>query len=70
MSQGAGYTSDNPRDNGIQRKSGEISLLVGARTLPSMWRKKYWTQMYQVDRFCGGKMSEFISNDFYFLNEV
>jgi hypothetical protein len=33
-------------------------------------RRKIWTQMHGVGRFCGGKMSEFISNDFYFLNEV
>lgn len=32
--------------------------------------RSIWKQMHQVDRFCGGKMSEFISNDFYFLNEV
>lgn len=32
--------------------------------------RSIWTQMHQVDRFRGGKMSEFVSNDFYFLNEV
>lgn len=37
---------------------------------PQCGGRSIGTQMYQADRFCGGKTSEFISNDFYFLNEV
>lgn len=42
MSESRRRVFDNSRGNGVQRKSGEISLLGGGGgTLPSLWRKKY-----------------------------
>lgn len=62
---------DNSGGNGIQRKSGEIFFLEEEEEhFLQCGGRSIWTQMHQVDSFCGGKMSEFISNDFYFLNEV
>ena len=55
---------------GSREKGEKYSFLEEEEHLPQCGGRNIQTQMYQIDRFCGGKMSEFISNDFYFLNEV
>lgn len=61
---------DNPRGNGIQSNIGETSVLEEEAHFLHCGRRRIWMHMHEVGRFCGGKMSEFISSDFYFLNEV
>lgn len=55
---------------GSREKVEKYPFLEEEEHFPQCGGRSIGTQMYQTDRFCGGKTSEFISNDFYFLNEV